>query len=253
METTDQPLAPVAAPESEPSLWGRLVAVFARPGQAWSGLERRGRWWFPLTLSLLTTLVGTTVVYQRALVPSNMVQVERMAEAGQIPPEALDKIESDIASPGRMVMSLVGVVVVTGIFFAAFALIPWIGAGFMLGRKFRYRDAFVVTCWANLVTLPAQVLAFVLAWTNESMLNLHVGFGALLPVEDPPSKLMAGLGSFLDQAIGPFAIWHFVVIALGTAALSGAPRKSLLLVLGGLWLVVWGILSVATGLLAPGA
>ena len=92
-----------------------------------------------------------------------------------------------------------------------------------------------------------------LAWTNETMTNLHTGFGVLLPVEDPPSKLMVGLGTFLDHGIGPFALWYLVVLALGAAALSGAPRRSVILALGGLWLVVIAIISVLAAFFAPGA
>ena len=69
------------------------------------------------------------------------------------------------------------------------------------------------------------------------MRDLHVGFGILLPVSDTPNKLMTGLGFFLD-AIGPLAIWYLVVAIIGAAAVSGAPRKSVGWVLGGLYLVL---------------
>jgi len=131
-------------------------------------------------------------------------------------------------------------------------VLPWLAAGFMLGRRFRYRDAFVVTAWSGLVSIPAQILTSALAWTNESMTNLHIGFGVLLPAVDPPSKLMVGLGMFLNQGIGPFALWWVAVLALGTAALSGAPRRSVILVLGGIWLVVIAIISVLAAVFAPG-
>jgi len=255
METTPQSPSPVseAAPVPTLSLGARFVAVFARPAQAWAGLERKGQWWFPLALSLVVTLAGTALTYQRALVPTIMAGMDRKVEAGQIPPEALDKFESQVSSPIAMGMNLGSVAVVVPLMMLAFALIPWVVGGFLLGRKFSFRDAFVVTCWAGLVALPSQFLTYALAWTNETMTNLHVGFGALLPAEDPPSKLMVGLGSFLDHGIGPFAIWYIVVLALGTAALSGAPRKSVLLTLGGVWLVVVAIFSVLAGVFAPGA
>jgi hypothetical protein len=121
-----------------------------------------------------------------------------------------------------------------------------------MGRRFRYRDAFVVTAWAGLVSIPAQIMTSALAWTNETMTNLHIGFGVLLPVEDPPSKVMVGLGTFLDQGIGPLALWYLVVLALGTAALSGGGRRPVFLALGGIWLVVIAIISVFAAVFAPG-
>jgi len=251
METTTQTLAPPEAPTL--SLWGRLVAVFARPAQAWSGLERRGQWWFPLCLCVLFSVAGTALTYQRALVPTMLAQMERQAESGQIQPDQLDRIESQVSGPVAMAINVASVAVVLPLVNLAFALLPWLAAGFMLGRRFSYRDSFVVTAWAGLVSIPAQILTSVLAWTNETMTNLHIGFGALLPVEDPPSKLMVGLGTFLDQGIGPLALWYLVVVAIGAAALSGAPRKSVILTLGGLWLVVIAIIAVLAGVFTPGA
>jgi hypothetical protein len=253
METTDQSLAPGLAPEPELSLWGRLVAVFARPARAWSGLEHRGRWWFPLLLSVVITALGTGLTYQRAVVPMILAQMERQAESGQVPAEQLDRIEAQVSSPVAMVTNVASVAVVVPLMTLAFALVPWLAAGFLLGRRFSFRDAFVVTAWAGLVSIPAQVLTSVLAWTNETMTNLHIGFGAFLPVEDPPSKLMVGLGTFLDHGIGPFSLWYLWVLAIGAAALSGAPRRSVLLALGGVWLVVIAIISVLAAVFAPGA
>lgn len=253
METITQPLTTPSAPEPALSIWSRTVAVFARPAQAWVGLERRGQWWFPLVISVLVSVVGTGLTYQRAMVPTQLAQIDRQVESGQIPSEAVDRIEQQVSSPVALAITLASIAIAVPVMTLAFALLPWLAAGFLLGRRFRFRDAFVVSAWAGLVSLPAQVLTSVLAWTNESMMNLHTGFGVLLPVEDPPSKLMKGLGIFLDQGIGPFAVWYVVVLALGVAALSGAPRRSVVLALGGLWLVVIAIVSALVALFAPGA
>jgi type IV secretory pathway VirB2 component (pilin) len=186
-------------------------------------------------------------------VPTLLAQMERKADAGQIPAEQLDRIESQVTGPVAMALNVAAIVVVLPLMTLAFALLPWLAAGFMLGRRFTYRDSFVVTAWAGVVTIPSQILTSVLAWTNETMTNLHIGFGVLLPVEDPPSKLLVGLGTFLDHGIGPFVLWYLVVLALGAAAISGGPRRSVMLALGGIWLVVIAIISVLAAVFAPGA
>ena len=48
---------------------------------------------------------------------------------------------------------------------------------------------------------------------------------------------MTGVGFFLD-AIGPLAVWYLVVVVLGAAALSGAPRKNVAWALGALYVVL---------------
>ena len=252
METMTQPVTAPAEPEPVLSLWGRSVAVFVRPTQAWAGLERRGQWWFPLLLGILVTVIGTGLTFQRALVPTQIAQAERQVDEGKIPPETLDQIERQMSKPVTLAITLASVAIVLPLANLAFALLPWLAGGFLLGRKFSYRDAFVVTAWGGLVSIPAQILTSVLAWTNETMTNLHIGFGVLLPIEDPPSKLMLGLGTFLDQGIGPFALWSLLVLSLGTAALSGAPRRSVIFALGGVWLVVLAIISVLGAVFGPG-
>jgi hypothetical protein len=253
METMTQPVTPPPEPGPAMSIWSRSVAMFARPAQAWLGLERKGQWWFPLLLCVLVSVIGAGLTYQRAVVPTQLAQYDRMAEAGRIPPEAVDRLERQASSPTAMVVTLASIAIVLPLMNLAFALLPWVAAGFLLGRRFRYRDAFVVTSWAGLVSIPAQILTSVLAWTNATMTNLHIGFGVLLPVEDPPSKLIVGLGTFLDQGIGPFALWYLLVLALGATALSGGNRRSVILALGGVWLFVIAIISVLAGVFAPGA
>jgi hypothetical protein len=235
------------------SLAGRFVAVFARPTRAWTGLEQRGQWWFPLIISVLVAVTGTALTYQRAVVPMQIAQIQRQAENGQVPASSLERTEQMMSSPQMLAVSVASVLVAVPLVTLAWALLPWLAAGFMLGHRFRYRDAFAVTAWAGMVSLPAAILTYVLAWLNQTMANLHTGFGVLLPAQDAPSKLMVGLGTFLDYGIGPFAIWYMVVLALGAAALSGALPRRVMLTLGGLWVVIWIVLSALAALFAPGA
>jgi hypothetical protein len=253
MTTVNDPVATPGAPQPTLSVWRRAVAVFARPAEAWIGLERRAQWWFPLLVAVLVSVAGTLVVYQRAIVPSQLEQFERQVEAGQLPAEAMARIEEQVASPVSMGFALGAIVIAVPVMTCVFALLPWISAGFLLGRRFRYRDAFAVTAWAGLVAIPAQILSYLLGWINESMSGVHTGFGVLLPLEDPPSKLMAGLGVFLDQGIGPLALWYVLVVALGAAAVTGGDRRRVVVTVGAVWLVVMAVVSVVAGLVAPGA
>jgi len=253
MESIAQSQTPPPGPEATLSLGSRFVAVFARPARAWTGLERRGQWWFPMLVAMIVTLAGALAIYQRALVPMGLDQIQRQVESGQMPPESAAQAERAMSSPVMMAVQVGMQTVAVPVMTLLIALLPWLVAGFMLGFRFRYRDAFVVTSWAGLVTLPASVLTYALAWVNQTMTTVHTGFGVLLPVEDTPSKLMVGLGTFLDQGIGPFSLWYVAVMGLGAAALSGAPARRVLIALGGLWIVAWIIFSALAMLFAPGA
>ncbi len=255
METTSLPGTETAAEiPATLTVWNRAVAVFARPTAAWGGLEKRGQWWFPLALSVIVSLVGMILVYDRAFVPTAIEQVQRQVESGQTPPEAAAKAEEMMTSPVmKTVQIAIQSLIAVPVGALLMALLVWIVAGFMLGHRFRYRDAFVVAAWAGLVSIPAQLVMFALAWVNETMQRLHVGFGVLLPVEETPSRLMTGLGMFLDYGIGPLHLWYVAVLALGASALSGAPRRSVLVTLGVVWAILWIVFGGLAALFTPAA
>lgn len=249
---TASPTAPPANPEPTLSPWARTAAVFARPTRAWTGLRVRRQWWFPLLLTAVVSLAGYFATLEKAQIPTMRARMEQKIEAGEMPPEMADRVERQMHSPIALAFSVVAIVAVVLIMNAAIALVPWLGAGFVLGRPFSYGDAFAVATWAGLVRIPAEVLFYALAWINGTMSGVHIGFGVLLPSESG-SKLLSGLGTFLDYGIGPFYLWFVAVMVLGTAALSGAPRRSVAWTVGGLWVALMAVLSVCRGLFFPTA
>ena len=74
--------------------WWRSSPGPRRPGPASSAGASGGS---RCSSASLVSVVGTGLTYQRALVPTMLAQIERQADAGQIPPEQLDRIEQ----PGR--------------------------------------------------------------------------------------------------------------------------------------------------------
>jgi hypothetical protein len=251
METT--PAAPaIATPEPEPtlSLLERAIAVFVRPARAWPGLRTRAQWCFPLLVVILVNTALTWAVYDRALVPTQVQAIEDQVASGQIPADRAQQIERDMSGPTAKAIALGSQVVVFAILYFITGARVWFGAGFVLGSSTPYRLALEVVCWSGLITIPAQIIAMGIAWSRESMRGLHVGFGLLLPQPDTPSRLHVGLAAFLD-ALGPLSIWYLVVMILGAAALSGAPRRSVAWVLSGLYLVLMLLLSALGAMFTP--
>jgi hypothetical protein len=237
------PAAAAAGVGPSLSVWQRAVAVFARPSTAWSGLESRSQWWFPLVVMILVNAAFGAALHQRALMPMLSETWEQAVSDGRMTAAQVDKMEAFMGGPIGMCVMVGQQAIAWPIIVLVSALGVWFGVGFVLGRKFRYRLAFETVAWSSLVMIPAQLLGGALAWSRETMRGLHTGFGILLPESDPPSKLMTGLGFFLD-AIGPLSVWYLAVVIIGAAAVSGAPRKSVGWVLGGLYVVVMMFFAV---------
>ncbi len=253
MSSTGEHVATPQGPaEASLSLLQRAIAVFARPAHAWSGLQQRSQWWFPLVVTLLVMGAGAAVLHERALIPMLTATWEEQAANGQLPAERLEQMEAFFDSPAGMAVMVGQQVVVLTILNFVMALIIWFGVGFVLGTSFKYRHGLEVASWSGLVTIPAYLLTAVLAWIKQSFRGVHIGFGIVLPDPDPPTKLLTALGVFLDS-IGPFSIWHLVVGVLGAAAISGAARKSVAWVLAGLYLAVSVFMAALAGLFVPGS
>jgi hypothetical protein len=234
------------------SLFQRAIAVYTRPADAWGGLKERPQWWFPLLIMLLVSVASTALLYNRALLPTMVERWETQVSSGQIQPDQLDKMEQFMRSPAGLLIGVIQQVIFFPLVTFASALLVWLGVGLVLGSGMRYRLALEVLAWSMLVTIPATLVVTAFGWVKQTMTGVHAGFGILLPEMDPPSKLYAALGAFLDW-IGPFSIWFLLVAVLGAAALSGAPRKSVALTLGILYLIVGVFMALLAALVTPAA
>ena len=102
------------------------------------------------------------------------------------------------------------------------------------------------------MNLPASFIRYAYGWVRESFEGLHLGLGVLVPEPETHTKLYTGLTVFLD-AISPFAAWYLAVLVLGTAALSGAPRRNVAWVLVTLYLAFVAFSAAVAALLSSGA
>jgi hypothetical protein len=236
-----------------PSVWERTVRVFVNPVRAWDGLETRSRWWFPLLILVLLQVGGILATYHRVLLPTMVEQWNQQVERGQMPPAQLDKIEDFFTNKPLALLIVAGQqAIAMPIVMLLVALVGWFGIGFVLGTKFPFRLSLEVFTWAMFVRLPETILTFVIGWANETFKGIHFGLGALLPVEDAPTKLHTGLAVLLD-AVGPFSLWYLFVTIVGCSVLSGAPRKNVAWVLIALYLALTVVFAVVAAVFAPGA
>lgn len=254
MTETLAPPAPVTAPDPEPSLsiGQRIVAVFARPSKAWGGLETRVQWWAPLLIFLVVQVAGSTLLFDRAMLPMMRDSFDEKVANGEMSTEQATRVEDTMSGPmGRVFTTVPGVLVVV-VATLLTALGVTFAVGFLLGGKLRFRLGLEVAAWSSLVNLPGLLLTYVLAWSRESFKGIHIGLGAFVPEPETPNKLLTFLATFLD-AFGPFAIWSLVVMILGAAALSGKPRKSVAFTLSAVYLVLWLFFSGLGAAFAPGS
>ena len=73
----------------------------------------------------------------------------------------------------------------------------------------------------------------------------------MLPAGIPAPQIpLPSAGDPIAQA--PLAIWYVAVVVLGASTLSGAPRKSVAWVLGGLYVVILALIAAMAAMGARG-
>jgi hypothetical protein len=254
MEVSQAPNATESPAPAGPGLspFARAIKVFTNPAGAWTGLERQTQWWFPLLVILVCSAIVLVAVYQRAIVPMNAEQFDRMVDAGRMTTEQAAQAQERMSGPMGMVFGLVSQAVFVPIIMLLLGAGVAFGVATLVGGKLPFRQAFEVVLWANLVMLPAAFLSAIIAWSKETMRGIHLGPGVLVPMSDPPEKWQVGAASFLD-AFGPFEIWTVALVILGATALSGASRKSVTWAIVGLYLAARLIGAALAAAFAPGA
>jgi len=223
---------PDAAPI--PSPLARVGLIFTRPTRAWTGLDQRVQWWFPLLIVAGAYALALLATYHKSYLPMIMNSIDQRVASEQMSADQAAQVERMYGSPGGMAImtSILSVQYLLVIF--VFSLLVWLGGAFILGRPFRYRLALEVTWWAELVRLVQVVADHAVAYFGGLDL-LHVHTAA---------------GRFLDM-LGPLGLWYAAVLVLGLSALSGAPRKAAAWVGGGIYLIFALLLAALSGLSAP--
>src|SRR5262245_7663719 len=254
MEVTQTPSATGAAPaaaEASLSPVARAIAIFTNPSRALAGLGTQSQWWFPLLVILLFGGGMTAALYQRAMVPMNLEIYDHLVDQGVMSSEQAAQAEQQLRGPQGLIQTLVGQTIFIPVLMLILGAGVGFGVSFLLGKKLPFRQAFEVVLWANLIMLPANIVTGIMAWSKETMRGIHLSPGSLVPVSHRPEKWQRALRSFLD-AFGPFELWTLAVVIIGASILSGANRRAVIWVIGGLY-VVLRLLGAAGTMLLPGA
>jgi hypothetical protein len=199
---------------------GRIAGVFWEPRPVFEDLAERPRWWVPLILlTVLSMLLMVALSRVVGWEPMVRQQIESNSRLAQMPADQRERmIETGLKSASIMgyVGGAVGVTV-SALLVAAvmLGLLNLLG-----GAKLRYRQAFSVTCYSFLPTGLSTILIMVVMFlkdpaefTLQNALPVHLG--AFLNQQTTAKWLYA-----LASSINLFTIWVMFLMALGFSIAS---------------------------------
>jgi hypothetical protein len=235
-------MSATASASAEPKPMGelaRLAGVVWSPGEAFRDIAARPRWWPPLVLIVVMSLVFTYLVSQRVgwerVVRQQIETSQRTQNLTADQKEQAISQGSKFAAVIGYVASLVGIplmaAIVAGVFLLVFKS--------MMGAELSFRQSFAIVSYAWLPLLFATLMALVvMLLKNPEEFDIQyptlTNIGAFLDPQTT-SKWLLSLATSIDV----FTLWILALLATGfSAAAKKISWASALSGVVGAWLVL---------------
>jgi hypothetical protein len=230
----------IAMDEPPKSFLQRLVGVFVSPGATFADVARKPDFIAPLIVSILATMAVFETMLGRIGAERIVRQsLEQSGRASNMSPEQLQQALEQGAKFTGIFMH------VTGLLASPIVLLVVAGLGLLImnaifGSRLKFKTAFSVTCYANLVSVLGAIIALVMILlADPEQLN------AQNPVPTNPgfffnpretSKPLLSLLTSLDV----FTIWFMALLGIGFSEAVSRKVKptTIFLCFAGLW-AVW--------------
>ncbi len=234
---------PVSGPET-PALTQsqRVVSTFTAPSKTFKDILRDTSWWLPFLLSVVFSFLFVFAVQKQVgwekvsdnQMKLNPKQVERMQN---MPPDQLATTRNISAKVTQYISY--GFPVLTLIIAVVFAAVLLATLNFGFGGQANFAQMFAVVFYAWLPGLIKTLLAIIILFAgvdpDSFLISNPVGtnLGYYLSVADTP-KWLYTVATSLDV----FAIWTFVLLAIGCATVAKVKRSAGYTAVFGWWILI---------------
>jgi hypothetical protein len=241
---TPEPSGVLPAPAT--SLAGRLMNVFAAPGDVFSEVKTAApsvaNWLVPAILFMVLSWLSAALIFSQPAIRQQISElstkaIDRQVEKGKLSGAQAEQARAAAEKFGR-VGSEIGAVV--GPVFAAFispffgGLILWLVGSFALKGPFPYMKAVEVAGLSNMILALGVIVKTLLILITG---NLFASTSLALAVKDfDPQNSVHSLLTMMDVMV----LWLLTVRSIGLARLSGASVGKAALWIFGIWIAFTG-------------
>ena len=240
----------IAMDEPPKSFMQRLVGIFVSPGATFADIARKPDFIVPLIVSILATMaVFETMLAKIGAERIVRQSLEQSGRASNMSPDQMQQAIDQGAKVTSIFMHL------TGLLAAPIVLLVVAGLGLLImnaifGSRLKFKTAFCVTCYANLVSVLGAVIALVMIlladpdqFNTQNPAPTNPGF--FFNPRETAKPLLSLLGS-LDI----FSIWLLVLLGIGfSEAVSRKVKPTTIsLCFAGLW-AVWVLAKMGLSML----
>jgi hypothetical protein len=245
---------PTGAPAPTTSLSGKLLNVFAAPGEVFDDIKAAApstaNWLVPVIIYAVVGVISVCIMFaqpaiQQTVHDQQVKELDKRVQQGKMTQAQEDQalqIMDKIMGP-KMLAALgsFGMVIYSFVSLFGWALVLWLAGRWFLKTKFGYLKVLEVAGLSSLIIVLGMVIGTLLA---VILGRLYVGPSLALLVSnfDPKNRVHLLLG-----AANVIYLWHAGVLAIGLAKLSGGSMTKAFAVVFGFWVLI-ELLLIAVGL-----
>ncbi|MGA3162814.1 MAG: YIP1 family protein [Verrucomicrobiota bacterium] len=247
-------LQPVGSHPSATSLAGRLLNVFAAPGDVFDEIKTAppcvGNWLVPILIYAVVGVISVCIMFAQPAIQQTIhdqqvkaldkqVQQGKMTQAQE--DKALQVMEKFMGPTMLAIFGSFGLVIYSFVSAFGWALVLWLAGRWLLKSQFDYMKVLEVAGLSSVIFALGMVISTLLA---VILGRLYVGPSLALLVDnfDPKNR-----GHLLLGAVNLIYLWHTGVLAIGLAKLSGGSITKAFAVVFGFWVLI-ELLLIAIGL-----
>jgi hypothetical protein len=239
---------PAAPPTPATSLPGRLLNVFAAPGEVFAGIKTTpssvANWLVPALLFMVLSWLSAGLIFSQPAIRQQISELSTKAIDRQVEKGKISGAQADQARAAAEKFGSVGYEIGAAVapVFAAFAspffggLILWLVGAFALKGPFSYMKAVEVAGLSNMILALSVIVKTLLILITG---NLFASPSLALVVKDfDPQNPVHSLFVMLDVMV----LWLLVVRSIGLARVSGASVGKAAAWIFGIWIAFMGVI-----------
>lgn len=247
----DQSQLPPETPTEEPqsstmSLGGRLLNVFATPGDVFQEVKTAGgstaNWLVPALILIAVGWVATWLIFSQDSIRHQLSEITDQAIQKQVEKNHMSEQQAEQAHAagekwgaiGGIVMSVLAPVFIGFVTPFFWGLILWLVGAKVFKGDFLYMKAVEVVGLGNMISVLDTIIRTLLV---IGLGNLYAAPGLVLFIKDfDPQNTVHGLLAIANV----MSFWVLIVRALGLARLSGVSFGKAALWVFGIWAAYTG-------------
>lgn len=240
MSTPVMAAAPEAGQPSQ-SFMERFIGVFISPGETFADIARKPDFVVPVVVMVVLTLAGTELFMAKiGLEPIIRYALEHSSRTSNLSPEQIQQALTMQVRIGT-IFAHVGAIIGVPILCLIGALVGWVTVNSIFGGEIRFKTAFAIPCYANLISVIPLIIGAILVFFGDPD---HI-------IANPSNPIPTSLGFFLNPnevskpllslagSFDIFTLWYIALLGIGFARASGkkASTAATTACFFGIWLV----------------